>query len=289
MTKHKEVMNMNKITFPGIGLELNINKIAFSIGSIDIYWYGLIIVAAITISILICKKNNGTFGIKFDNILELLVYVIPISIVTARLYYVVFNLEYYSKNISEIFNIKNGGIAIYGALIGGIIIVYVYSKIRNIKLLDLLDFIASPLVLAQSIGRWGNFINVEAYGTTTLLPWRMGIISRGTYTEVHPTFLYESICTFIIFIILSKKSKKRKFQGEILYLYIILYSFTRFFIEGLRIDSLMLYKIKISQILSMVLFVVFCIILSKKSIKKYKSKKKRSIRKKMTYENTEKA
>jgi len=132
----------------------------------------------------------------------------------------------------------------------------------------LLDFIAPSLAIAQSIGRWGNFINVEAYGIETKMPWRMGIFENGVYKEVHPTFLYESLATLIIFIILSKKSKKRRFEGEIFYLYIIMYSFIRFFIEGIRIDSLMLNNIRISQILSMALFVVFCIILSKKYIKK---------------------
>ncbi|MBR6504799.1 MAG: prolipoprotein diacylglyceryl transferase [Clostridia bacterium] len=261
---------MNQITFPEIGLKLNLNKIAFTIGDIDIYWYAIIIVTAITIAVLLCPKKDGQYGIKFDNILELLIFAIPISIITARLYYVVFNLDYYSKNVFEIFNIKNGGIAIYGALIGGALTVLIYCKIKKIDFLNLLDYIIPSVALAQSIGRWGNFINVEAYGKNTNLPWRMGILEEGIYKEVHPTFLYESICTLIIFIILSKKSKKRKFKGEILYLYIIMYSIVRFSIEGLRTDSLMLYNVKISQILSIVLFVIFCIILSKKNIKKRK-------------------
>lgn len=259
---------MNKITFPGIGLEFNINKIAFSIGNIDIYWYGIMIIIAIIIAIIICKSKDGKYGIKFDNILELLIFAIPISIITARLYYVIFKWDYYGQNILQIFNLKNGGIAIYGALIGGFITCYIYCKVKKIDFLDLLDFIVPSVVIAQSIGRWGNFINVEAYGEHTNMPWRMGIIDNGVYKEVHPTFLYESIATLIIFIILSKKSKKRKFKGEILYLYIILYSFIRIFIEGIRIDSLMLYSLRISQILSIALFVIFCIILSKKYIKK---------------------
>ena len=259
---------MNIIKFPEIGLNLNINKIAISIGNIDIYWYGIIIVSAIIIAMFFCKKNDSKYGMKFDNILELLIFAIPVSIITARLYYVIFKWDYYSKNIIEIFNLKNGGIAIYGALIGGIITTYIYCKIKKIDFLNLLDFIAPSLAIAQSIGRWGNFINVEAYGIETKMPWRMGIFENGVYKEVHPTFLYESLATLIIFIILSKKSKKRRFEGEIFYLYIIMYSFIRFFIEGIRTDSLMLYNIRISQILSMLFFVVFCIILSKKYIKK---------------------
>jgi len=276
---------MNIIKFPEIGLNLNINKIAISIGNIDIYWYGIIIVSAIIIAMFFCKKNDSKYGMKFDNILELLIFAIPVSIITARLYYVIFKWDYYSKNIIEIFNLKNGGIAIYGALIGGIITTYIYCKIKKIDFLNLLDFIAPSLAIAQSIGRWGNFINVEAYGIETKMPWRMGIFENGVYKEVHPTFLYESLATLIIFIILSKKSKKRRFEGEIFYLYIIMYSFIRFFIEGIRIDSLMLYNVRISQILSIVLFVAFCIILSKKCIKDNKSKNNQNIRKKMTYEN----
>jgi len=259
---------MNQITFPGIGLTLNINKVAFSIGNLEIYWYAIIIVIAISIAVILCKKNDGKYGIKFDNVLELLIFAIPISIITARSYYVIFNLNYYGQNTSEIFNIKNGGIAIYGALIGGIVVSYIYCKIKKINLLDLLDFIAPNIALAQAIGRWGNFVNIEAYGKETLLPWRMGIIENNIYKEVHPAFLYESIANIIIFLILSKISKKREFKGEIIYLYIIMYSFIRIFIEGIRIDSLMLYNFKISQILSLLFFVVFCIILSKKYIKK---------------------
>lgn len=256
---------MNKITFPELKLELNINKIALRVSNIDIYWYGVIIVSAIIIALIFCKKDDGKYGIKFDNILELLIFAIPISIIIARIYYVIFNLNYYSKNVLEIFNIKNGGIAIYGALIGGAVTTYIYCKIKKIDFINLLDFVAPYLALSQSIGRWGNFVNIEAYGEKTTVPWRMGILENGIYKEVHPTFLYESIATLIIFIILYKK---RKFKGELLYLYIILYSFVRFFIEGIRIDSLMLYNIRISQILSLALFVVFCIILSKKRIKK---------------------
>ena len=263
---------MNKITFPEIELELNINKIAFAIGNINIYWYAIIIVTAIAIAILICKKNEGKYNIKFNDILELLIYVIPISIITARLYYVIFNLDYYSDNILEIFNIKNGGIAIYGALIGGAITTYIYCKTKQTDFMDMLDYIIPSVAIAQSIGRWGNLINIEAYGTETFLPWRMGLFENGIYKEVHPTFLYESICTLIIFIIISKKSKKRKFKGEILYLYLIMYSFIRFSIEGIRIDSLMIYNVRISQILSIVIFVTLCITLLYKKVKNNKTR-----------------
>ena len=138
----------------------------------------------------------------------------------------------------------------------------------------MLDYIAPGLALGQAIGRWGNFINQEAYGTQTNNCLRMGIIENGQYVEVHPTFLYESIATFLIFIILLLLSKKRKFRGEITYVYFILYSFVRFFIEGLRIDSLMFYQFRVSQLVSLALFITFLIILSYSVIKCRKKGKK---------------
>lgn len=138
----------------------------------------------------------------------------------------------------------------------------------------MLDYIAPSLALGQAIGRWGNFINQEAYGTQTNNCLRMGIIENGQYVEVHPTFLYESIATFLIFIILLLLSKKRKFRGEITYVYFILYSFVRFFIEGLRIDSLMFYQFRVSQLVSLALFITFLIILSYSVIKCRKKGKK---------------
>lgn len=172
-----------------------------------------------------------------------------------------FSLDYYIKNPSEILSIKSGGLAIYGGLIGGIIVIAVYCKIKKIKILDITDYIAPVVALCQSIGRWGNYINVEAYGYETNLPIKMEVIENGVVKFVHPTFLYESICTLLIFILLSNLSKKRKFSGEITYLYIICYSFIRFIIEGLRTDSLMLFNFRISQILSLALFIIFSSIL----------------------------
>lgn len=257
---------MTKITFPIINLTLNINKIAFTIFEIEIYWYAIIIVSSIIIALLLCKKQDGKYNIKYKDILDLSIILLPISFISARIYYCIFNLNNY-KNLHQILSIKAGGLAIYGGIIGGVITAYIFCKKRNIKILDLLDYIAPYLSLAQAIGRWGNFVNVEAYGTRTNLPWKMGIYNMNEIIYVHPTFLYESICTLLIFIILLKKSKKRKYSGEITYYYILMYSFVRAIIENLRIDSLMFYNLKISQILSIILFVIFCIIISKKQIK----------------------
>lgn len=254
------------VTFPLLNLELNINKIAFTVFGVPIYWYAILIVASLALAIFLCKRKDGKYNIKFDDIIDLSIILIPVAFICARLYYVLFNLGSYT-NLASILNIKDGGLAIYGGIIGGTIVIYFFCKKKNIKTLDLLDYIVPYLALGQAIGRWGNFINVEAYGTTTNLLWKMGIQTANGIEYVHPTFLYESICTFVIFIILTKLSKNRKFSGQIVCVYAILYSFIRFFIEGLRIDSLMLENFRISQIVSVVLFIAFCMIYYKNAKK----------------------
>ena len=261
---------MNTITFPGLNLEFNISKVLFKIFGIEIYWYAILIVSAICMALIIFKKRDSLYRIKFSDILDLSIYLIPISIISARLYYIIFNLGYYLQNPLEIFNMRSGGIAIYGAVIGGIITCFVFCKKREIKILDLLDFIAPGLVLGQAIGRWGNFVNVEAYGSVTNSLFRMGIIENGTYMEVHPTFFYESSACFVIFIILLIMKDKRKFNGQIVFTYLGLYSFQRLFIEGLRVDSLMIGNIRISQILSVIIFVMSITVYALKLYKKYR-------------------
>lgn len=250
-----------------------IPRVAFKIFGIPIYWYGILIVSSMVIAIFWCKKHDKRFDIKYDDLLDLAIIMLPVAIISARLYYVIFSIEDFWNNPSDIFRIKNGGLAIYGGIIGGVIVISIFSKIRKIKLLDITDYIAPIVAFCQSIGRWGNYINIEAYGYETNLPIKMEIIEHGIVKYVHPTFLYESVCTFAIFIILSRLSKKRKFQGEITYMYIICYSFIRFFIEGLRTDSLMLFNCRISQILSLSLFIVFSSILVYKK-NKYKQMSK---------------
>lgn len=261
---------MNIVNFPLFNLEIELERVAFSVFGIDVYWYAILIVLGMVVVLLLCKKDSGKYGVKFATILDLSLYVIPISIISARLYYIVFNPEPYLAEPLKIFDFRSGGLAIYGGIIGAIITIIVFCRKRKINFLDVLDYIAPFLPLAQAIGRWGNFVNVEAYGTETNLPWRMGIFENGIYKEVHPTFLYESIATFVIFLILYSKRNKRKFKGEITALYLVMYSFVRFFIEGLRIDSLMFFNFRISQVLSLSIFVVFFII----SLKNYKKNKK---------------
>ena len=231
---------MNYITFPVINLKLNISPIAFKILGLEIYWYAIIIVVGMLVAILLCKKKDMLYGIKYQDILDLSIFLIPISIISARLYYILFNLSFYIENVGDIFKIRNGGLAIYGGIIGGLITIAYFTKIKKIYFLDLLDYIVPSLSLAQSIGRWGNFVNMEAYGIETKLPWKMGIIEQGIYKEVHPTFLYESICTFLIFLLLTKLQKKRNFKGQIVAIYLILYGTARAIIECLRADSLIL-------------------------------------------------
>ena len=269
---------MSNISFPSMNLNLNISKVAFSVFEIDIYWYAIIIVASIIIALLICHKKDGLYGISFETILDFMIYVIPISIISARIYYVLFNIRYYALNPSQILNFRTGGLAIYGGIIGGLITIIILCKKRNINILDCLDYIVPSLAIAQSIGRWGNFINSEAYGIETNLPWRMGIFEAGLYKEVHPTFLYETIATLIIFIILTKMQKNRKFKGQITSWYLLLYGFARAIIETLRADSLCLYGIKVSKLVSIIVVIISTIFiiynLSKNRLNVNKTSKK---------------
>ena len=251
-----------------------IPRIAFELFGVPIYWYAILIVGSMILGLIWCKLHDGRFGIKFEQLLDLAIIVLPTAIICARMYYVLFSLDYFLSNPSEIIRIKDGGLAIYGGIIGGIIVIAIFSKIKKLKLLDITDYIAPIVAFCQSIGRWGNYINIEAYGYETNWPIKMEVIEAGITKYVHPTFLYESICTLSIFIVLSILSRKRKFSGEITFMYIICYSFIRFFIEGLRTDSLMLFNCRISQILSLALFIVFSIIMINKK-NKYKQMSKK--------------
>lgn len=261
------------IYFPSLNLKFHIPKVAFTIFNIEIYWYAIIIVLAIIIAFFLLKYNEHRCNIGFETIVDLAIFLMPISFIGARAYYIIFNLEPFLKNPIQILNLRTGGLAIYGGVIAGAITCYIFCKKIKIYFLDMLDYIAPSLAIGQAIGRWGNFVNVEAYGTNTTNLLRMGIIENSKYIEVHPTFLYESMATFIIFIILMKYIKNRKFKGEIVYIYFILYSFARFWIEALRIDSLMFYNFRISQILSLILFVVFTLFMSFNVIKMNKALK----------------
>lgn len=237
-----------------------ISRVAITLGGIDIYWYAIFITIAIILGYIWAWRHDGRYNIKFDDVLTLSLIMIPVAFICARLYFIIFNLPYYMNNPAEILDVRNGGLAIYGGLIGAIATIAVFCKLKKIKFLDLLDYLAPIIPLGQAIGRWGNYVNIEAYGGETNWPIKMEIIEQGVTKYVHPTFLYESICNFIIFLVLLYLSRKRKFSGQIAYLYLMAYAFCRFFIEGLRTDSLMIGNIRVSQLLSLIIFIVIFII-----------------------------
>ena len=223
------------------------NPVAFTIFGIDVMWYGVIISTGVLIGVVLALREAKRTGFKEDNLLDFLLYAIPIGILGARAYYVIFSWDYYSQNLSQIINIRNGGLAIHGAVIAGVITGIIFCKIRKINFLELIDLVIPSLILGQAIGRWGNYVKQEAYGGPTDLPW--GIMVNGQ--KVHPTFLYESIINILIFIFLLwfRKNKKAS-DGQIFGLYLILYSSGRFFIEGLRTDSLMFMGMRVAQLVS---------------------------------------
>ena len=259
---------MNNIKFEGLGLDLNINPIFVNYNGIKIYYYGLIIIIGVVICLFFCKKDDGKYDIKFDDILMLTLFLLPISIINARIYFVLFKLDYYIQFPLEIFNIRTGGLAIYGGIIGAVATIVVFCRVRKIKILDMLDYLVPYLALGQCIGRWGNFFNSEAHGTMTNSILRMGLFENGKYLQVHPTFLYESICTLIIFIFLYLKRNKRNFEGELTCWYFFLYGIARAIIQGFRTDSLMIGTLRISQVLSIALSIIFGSILIYKRVKK---------------------
>ena len=260
---------MDLVRFPGLNIELNISKIAFELFGIEIYFYAICIVLGISIALILARLSKEKFGIKYEKIIETMIGAIAWGYIGARLYYVIFNLNDYIQNPLKILNIRDGGLAIYGGMIFAGLFIFIKCKKDKINFLDFCDYIIPFVSIAQCIGRWGNFFNKEAYGYETMSGLRMGIYDySGKYLEVHPTFLYESISTFLIFIFLRILQKNRKFSGQILYSYMICYSFIRIFIESLRADSLMFGIFKISQILSVIFFVVsFCMLFNKS--KKY--------------------
>lgn len=237
-----------------------IPRVAFSLFGMDIYWYAILITSAIVIGYIWVKVHDGRFNIKYDDVFNLSLFMLPSAFICARLYYVAFNLSYYLQYPGEILNVRNGGLAIYGGVIGAVISILVFCKIKKINFLDLMDYLAPVLPLGQAIGRWGNYINVEAYGTETNLPLKMEVVENGVTKYVHPTFLYESVGNLIVFTIVVIASRKKKFKGQIAYIYLMGYSLVRFFVEGIRTDSLMLGSLRISQVLSLVIFVVALIL-----------------------------
>ena len=255
---------MNPIVFPGLGLELNINRVAFSVFGKDIYWYGIIIACGFILAVTYCYYNAKRFGIVKDRVIDFILFAAPGGIIGARIYYVVFYLSLY-RNLDGSFNwgkaiaIWDGGLAIYGGVIAAIIILLIFCAVNKIKFLAFADLGSYGLFIGQAIGRWGNFCNQEAYGGPTTLPWRMGLTVAGEYIEVHPTFLYESVwnlvgLAFAHFVL----RKHRKFDGQVFLFYLSWYGLGRFWIEGMRTDSLYLFNtgIRVSQLLAGICFLI---------------------------------
>lgn len=225
------------------------DPVAFSIFGIDVAWYGILISMGVLIGAIIAMREAKRIGMDEEILIDFLIWEIPLCLVGARLYYVIFEWDMYKNNPIEALNIRNGGLAIHGAIITAIIVAIVFTRIRKLSFWTIADICAPSLILAQSIGRWGNFVNQEAHGGPTDLPW--GIMIDGV--KVHPTFLYESIWNFLVFLFLIWYSRnKKKVKGEVFLLYLGLYSFIRLFIEGLRTDSLMLGPIRVAQLMSII-------------------------------------
>lgn len=245
------------ISFPGLGIEeFKINSVAFKIGSFEIVWYGIIITLGIVAAVSYVIWRAHQEKIKTDDVLDLAIYVVLAGLVGARLYYVLMKLPSYDT-LYKIIAVWEGGLAIYGGIIGGSIAAAIFLKIKHISIARVFDMLGPAVMLGQVIGRWGNFMNAEAFGEATTLPWRMGIRNKY-YPEtiyVHPTFLYESLWNLSGFIVINLLYKKKRFDGQVLLMYVAWYGLGRMFIEGLRTDSLYVGDIRISQLVAFVTFV----------------------------------
>ncbi|MDO5078601.1 prolipoprotein diacylglyceryl transferase [Streptococcus minor] len=236
-----------------------IDPIAFQLGPISIRWYALSIVLGLVLAVYLSAKEAPRKKILADDVYDFILYAFPLAIIGARLYYVLFSWEQYKDNPLEIFAVWNGGIAIYGGLLAGFLVLIFFTRHRFINTWDFLDIAAPSVMIAQSIGRWGNFFNQEAYGNKVAnLDYLPGFIRDQMYIEGsyrQPTFLYESLWNllgFILILILRRKAKFFK-QGEITLFYLVWYGVGRFVIEGMRTDSLMLAGLRVSQWLSLLL------------------------------------
>ena len=240
-----------EISFPSLGLTMNPPR-GLEIGSFNIYFYGMIIALGMVLAVFYATRRSKAFGIKEDDLLDGVLWVTPFAIVCARAYYCVFSWESYAANPLSVFNIREGGLAIYGGVLGAAVGVAVFCKIRKIRLTALLDLAALGFLIGQSMGRWGNFFNREAFGAETTSFLRMGLMNRytGQVTYYHPTFFYESVWNALGFLLLHQFSKKRQYDGQVALGYAAWYGLGRAIIEGLRTDSLYLGPFRVSQLLA---------------------------------------
>ena len=240
-----------EISFPSLGLTLN-PPTGFNIGPLSVHYYGLIIAIGLMLAVFYCSKRSHQFGLDEDTLLDGVLWVTPVAIICARIYYCAFTWELYADNPISVLYIWEGGIAIYGSVIGAILGIIVFCKVKKIRITAVLDLVSLGFLIGQFIGRWGNFMNREAFGAETESFFRMGLMkaSTGVVTYYHPTFLYESLWNLTGFVILHFLSKKRKYDGQIALGYLAWYGLGRAFIEGLRTDSLYIGPFRVSQLLA---------------------------------------
>jgi len=278
--RHSEVAGVtNIISFPGLGIgEMKLKEVAFNILGKDVAWYGIIITIGIILSFWYVHWRATKFeGVKSDDVFDYAIFAVVMAIIGARAYYVLTTLDVYEyKTFYDVIAIWNGGLAIYGGLIAGCVTVIIVSVVKKINPLKILDPLGPGVMIGQAIGRWGNFVNAEAFGRETTLPWRMGIqnIYHLDTIYVHPTFLYESLWNIIGFLIINATYKHKRFNGQPLFMYVSWYGFGRMLIESLRTDSLYVGPFRISQLIGFVTFIagIIClIVLSFISDKKYKA------------------
>lgn len=249
------------ISFPMLG-DFSINPPAyFTIFGLNIYFYGVLIGLGFILAMVYCSRRCGKFGIKQDDFFDMMLWLLPFSIIGARLYYVLFELDSYLADPAKIFAIRDGGLAIYGGVIAGIIVIWLVCRRKKIPVLAMMDLVVFGLLIGQILGRWGNFMNREAFGAETEIFCRMGLTAPdGTTIFVHPTFLYESLWNLIglIFLIVWTNRGKRRYDGQCLLIYFLWYGTGRAWIEGLRTDSLYIgsSNIRVSQALSIALALI---------------------------------
>ncbi len=246
----------NLVTFPGLGLSFEISRVAFTIGGVNIYWYGVVIAVGLVLAMIFAMRHCTEFGIDGDSMVDVLVVGVVLGILSARAYYVAMAPFKY-QSIREILSLRDGGLAIYGGIIGAVVFGGLACKWRKVPVLPMFDLTGMGFLIGQCLGRWGNFFNQEAFGCNTTLPWGMYSAATEAYLRgstvtapagavidptmpVHPTFLYESLWCLVGFVALRLYMKKRRFNGDIALLYAIWYGAGRFWIEGLRTDSLLL-------------------------------------------------
>lgn len=281
MTQVERIYDPNIISFPKLGWEFSIDPTAFTLFGIEVQWYGILISLGLLLAMVYCFPRMKTFGIDSDRAIDAVIGGVVGGIIGARLYYVLLRWDEYAWDWKAIVNMRNGGLAIYGGLIGAVAVGMIICKIRKVRILPMLDIAVQGFLIGQGIGRWGNFVNQEAFGSNTdsLFGMTGGTIQNTIIQEsafmdgsmvaqgisesyaVHPCFLYESVWCLLGFVILALFTKKRKYDGQLFLVYLAWYGAERFVVEGLRTDSLMLGNMRASQVLSALLAVTALILL----------------------------